>query len=150
MGDNPSYISVGKKPGEYPMIQCGYFQLPFGIIPYTYIIILTFYYFTETDVRKSPSFEEYSTLSSYPTLKSSCSKIGIRYREFLEIKVVYNELRGSDLVSDEWINYLFIFYEQSSNDSLETDFRRIDAFQFQIHLEGVGEEKSHRIYVLSE
>ncbi|CAF1039088.1 unnamed protein product [Adineta ricciae] len=82
-------------------------------------------------MRKILSFEEYSTLSLYPTLKSSCSKIGIKYREFLEIKIVYNELCGSDLVADEWINYLFILYEQSWDVSSITDFRRIGALQFQ-------------------
>ncbi|CAF3770758.1 unnamed protein product [Adineta steineri] len=98
-------------------------------------IILTFYYciipFLNTVIIPSPSFNEYSTLIKYPTLKCPCSNIVIEYNKFLEIEPLYHELCQSDLVSDKWINYLFSLYEQNRMNSNPSDFRRTGAFQFQ-------------------
>ncbi|UJR08063.1 hypothetical protein I4U23_012340 [Adineta vaga] len=99
------------------------------------LLMLISYYsigsFTQIFIIESPSFQEYSSFISYPTLQCSCSKIDIKYEEFLTINVVNNDLCDSDLVSNEWIDQLFILYNQSWNNSLNHDIRRIAAFQFQ-------------------
>ena len=105
------------------------------ILLITSIVILAFYYcttpFVQTNIIQSPSFSEYSSLLQYSTLKCSCSKISVKYQEFLQITPFYHELCQSDFVSDEWIDHLFTLYEQSWNNSIQTDFHRIGVFQFQ-------------------
>jgi hypothetical protein len=55
----------------------------------------------------------------------------VRYEQFVQIKPFYHEFCKSDFISDEYIKQLFILYEQSWNNSIPTDFRRIAVFQFQ-------------------
>ena len=55
----------------------------------------------------------------------------MKYEQFVQIEPFYHELCQSDFISDEYIKQLFILYEQSWNNSIPTDFRRIAVFQFQ-------------------
>jgi hypothetical protein len=54
----------------------------------------------------------------------------VKYEKFVQIEPFYHELCRSYFVSDEYINQLFLLYEQSWNNSIPTDFRRIAVFQF--------------------
>ena len=65
------------------------------------------------------------------TLQCPCSKIAVSYEQFIQIEPFYHELCQSDFISNDWINHLFSLYEQSWNNSISSDFRRIAVFQFQ-------------------
>jgi hypothetical protein len=54
----------------------------------------------------------------------------VKYEDFIQVKPFYDKLCESDFVSDEYINQLFLLYEQSWDNSIPTDFRRIAVFQF--------------------
>lgn len=106
--------------------------LIFLIISFT---TLTTYYsvisYTQISVVKSPTFNQYSTLIQHRSLECPCSTIAIKYETFLNIQPYYHELCQSRFISDEWINHLFRLYEESWNEKIQTDFRRIGVFQFQ-------------------
>jgi hypothetical protein len=99
------------------------------------MVITTFYYtivpHTETIHIESPSFAKYSSLVHQSSLQCPCSKIAVAYEQFIQIEPFYHELCQSDFITDDWINYLFSLYEQSWNNSISSDFRRIAVFQFQ-------------------
>jgi hypothetical protein len=99
------------------------------------MVIITFYYtivlHTETILIESPSFLEYSTLVHQSSLQCPCSKIAVAYEQFIELEPFYHELCQSDFITDDWIDHLFSLYEQSWNNSISSDFRRIAVFQFQ-------------------
>lgn len=98
------------------------------------MFIIGFYYsivtYTETIVIKSPSFIQYSALSEKASLECFCTKIAVKYEEFIEIVPFYHELCSSDFISDEYINQLYSLYEQTWNNSIPTDFHRVAVFQF--------------------
>ena len=99
------------------------------------IIILTFYYtvtpFTETITLESPSFTKYSTLARQTSLQCACSIVAIKYETFLQIRPSYHEVCQSDFQSNQWIHHVALRYEQSWNDSISSDVRRIALFQFE-------------------
>ncbi len=94
--------------------------LYYSFIPYTQTILIPF-----------PTFMKYSTLSKEVSLQCPCTKIAVKYDEFVEMKPDYHELCQSDFISDEYIHQLYILYEQIWNRSISTDFHRIATFQFQ-------------------
>ncbi|CAF3999065.1 unnamed protein product, partial [Rotaria sordida] len=65
------------------------------------------------------------------SLQCPCSHVSVQYDKFIQIEPFYHELCQSDFISDEWINYLSLLYEQSWNNSILSDWRRIAQFQFQ-------------------
>ena len=99
------------------------------------ITILTFYYaitpFNQTIIIKSPSFAEYSMVIHQTALQCPCSKVSVKYEQFLRIKPVYHELCQSDFITHEWTNQLALLYDQSRGNSNLSDWRRIALFQFQ-------------------
>jgi hypothetical protein len=99
------------------------------------MVITTFYYtivpHTETILIESPSFAKYSTLVHQSSLQCFCSKIAVTYEQFIQLEPFYHELCQSDFITDDWINHMFSLYEQSWNNSISSDFRRIAVFQFQ-------------------
>ena len=99
------------------------------------IIILTFYYsiipFDETITIPSPAWAEYSKLAQQWSLDCPCTKISIKYREFVDVAPVYHELCRSDFISDQWMEKMSLHYDRSWNDSVISDWRRIALFQFQ-------------------
>jgi hypothetical protein len=99
------------------------------------IVILTFYYtitpFTQTIITESPSFAKYSGLAHQSSLQCSCSKLAVKYGQFIHIEPFYHEICQSDFISNDWINHLFSLYKQGWNNSMASDFRRIAVFQFQ-------------------
>ena len=98
-------------------------------------VIIGFYYsiiqYTHTVVIKSPSLDKYFNVSKDVSLQCFCKKIAIKYEEFVQIKPFYHELCQSDLVSDDYINQLYILYEKTWNKSIATYFHRTAVFQFQ-------------------
>jgi hypothetical protein len=99
------------------------------------IVILTFYYIIipdpDTIITGSPPFRKYLTLVHHSSLECPCSKISVEYDQFTQIEPFYHELCQSDFISNDWINHLSTLYEQSWNNSIPSDFRRIALFQFQ-------------------
>ena len=99
------------------------------------IIILTFYYsvipFDETITLPSPALAEYSELARRWSLECPCSKISVKYKEFVNVEPIYHELCRSDFVSDQWMAKMSVHYNRSWNNSEITDWRRIGLFQFQ-------------------
>lgn len=97
-------------------------------------VILTFYYsvtpYTYTIVIKNPTFAQYSTLVEKRSLECSCTTLSAKYKQFVRIEPSYYELCQSYFISEEYIKYLFILYEQSWNNSILTDFQQIAVFQF--------------------
>ena len=97
-------------------------------------VIIVFYYsiapYVHTVVIKTPTFVEYSTLSEERLLECSCTTLAVKYEKFVQLKPFYHQLCRSYFVSDEFINQLLLLYEQSWNNSISTDFRRIAVFQF--------------------
>ncbi|CAF1136735.1 unnamed protein product [Adineta steineri] len=100
------------------------------------IIIIGSYYslllYENTIKKESPSFKEYSNLPKEFSLKCPCKTIAIPYKDFVDIKPDYHELcqNESDLISDEFIDQLYNFYELFSNDSSSSDFYQTAVFQF--------------------
>ncbi|UJR06943.1 hypothetical protein I4U23_011232 [Adineta vaga] len=99
------------------------------------MIIFIFYgslkSYTKSIVIQSPSLTEYHRIKEETSLQCPCSNLAIKYKTFTEIEPLYHELCQSDFVKDEWINHLFQLYEESWNNSIQIDFRRIGTFQFQ-------------------
>ena len=99
------------------------------------LTILTFYYtvtpFTETVTLESPSFVKYSIFARKAPLQCPCSKVAIKYEKFLQLKPSYHEVCQSDFLSNDWIHHLSLLYEQSWDNSIPSDFRRIALFQFE-------------------
>ncbi len=99
------------------------------------ITILTLSYsiisYTTTIVVPSPSLAQYSNLIEKPSLQCFCSNMAVKYERFAQIQPHYHELCESDFVSNDWINHLYLLYEQSWNKSVVSDFRRTGVFQFQ-------------------
>ncbi|UJR06782.1 hypothetical protein I4U23_011069 [Adineta vaga] len=79
---------------------------------------------------KSPSFMKYSSLAEQTSLQCSCTKIAIKYKDFIKVESSYHELCQSDLISDEYIKQLYILYEKTMPESVSTDFHRIAVYQF--------------------
>ena len=98
-------------------------------------VIIGFYYsiiqYTHTVVIESPSLDKYFNVSKDVSLQCFCTTIAIKYEEFVQIKPFYDELCQSDLVSDDYINQLYILYEKTWNKSIATHFHRTAVFQFQ-------------------
>ncbi|CAF1542995.1 unnamed protein product [Adineta ricciae] len=62
-------------------------------------------------------------------LKCPCKQFSIPYKEFISVKVKYNEICSSDFVSQQWIDYL---YFESLSYYHPLDFRRNAPFKFQL------------------
>jgi hypothetical protein len=84
----------------------------------------------ETIVVESPSFDQYSVESEQSSLQCFCSKIAVKYEEFIEVEPFFHELCQSDLISDDYINQLYTLYQRTWNNSIVTDFHRIAVYQF--------------------
>ncbi|UJR12528.1 hypothetical protein I4U23_016703 [Adineta vaga] len=84
----------------------------------------------QTMVIKSPSFNEYSFMEKQTSFQCFCTKIAIKYEEFIQVKPTYHELCESHLISDEYINQLYSLYEDIDENSTSIDFHRIAVFQF--------------------
>jgi hypothetical protein len=84
----------------------------------------------EVVVINSPSFNQYSTHFKEPTLQCFCTKIAVKYEEFIEVEPFFHELCQSDLISDDYINQLYTLYQKTWNNSIVTDFHRIAIYQF--------------------
>ena len=99
------------------------------------LFIIGLYYsvipYAHTTIIPSPSFDKYSTLPKEVSLQCPCTKIAVKYDEFVKIEPVYHELCQSSFISDEYIHQLYILYEQTWNKSISTDFHRVAVFQFQ-------------------
>ncbi|UJR34748.1 hypothetical protein I4U23_027526 [Adineta vaga] len=99
------------------------------------IFIIVLYHiiipYSDTVVLKSPSYSDYSRLSKKFLLQCPCTTISVKYEEFLAMKPHFHELCQSELISNRFIKKLFDLYEESWNNSIETDVRRIGTFQFQ-------------------
>ncbi|CAF1313076.1 unnamed protein product [Adineta ricciae] len=93
----------------------------------TYYSIITK---SETVIMKSPSFEQYSSISTETSLQCFCRKIAIKYKEFIQIVPYYHELCTSDLISDDFITELYNTYVETWINSTQSDFYNIAAFQF--------------------
>jgi hypothetical protein len=123
------------------------------------IVILTFYYIIIPDphtiITESPPFRKYLTLVHHSSLQCPCSKISVEYDQFTQIEPFYHEICQSDFISNDWINHLSTLYEQSWNNSISTDFRRIAVFQFQTirslcHLANDLQSFKKKVFIQSE
>ncbi|CAF1118796.1 unnamed protein product [Adineta ricciae] len=91
----------------------------------------TFISYSHTYVHQSPTFNDYSLLRKHFSLQCPCTRVAIRYEEFLRLKPSFHPLCQNNFLSDALIAHLYKLYEKTTNRSSSTDVHRIAVFQFQ-------------------
>jgi hypothetical protein len=104
------------------------------ILLVTSMVLFTFYYCGTSVITmvvvEFPDFSSYSTLVHHSSLRCLCSKLAVKYEQFVQVEPTYHEVCRSDFVSDDWINRLFTAYQDHRSNSILSDFFRIGVFQF--------------------
>ena len=79
----------------------------------------------------NPSLSTYIDLyAKYDNVKCPCTQISIAYEHFLELSPLFHQVCSSDLVSEEWID--FLFDKDTTTLRYPVDFRTTAFNQFQI------------------
>lgn len=82
---------------------------------------------------KYPSYEFYVKLinrNDINHVECRCSDVSLNYGEFARITWHYHQICSSDLVSSDWINFLFDMIKTNTTSSLA--FRKTASFDFQL------------------
>ena len=79
----------------------------------------------------NPSLSTYIDLyTKYDNVKCPCTQISIAYEHFLELSPSFHQVCSSDLISEEWID--FLFDQDTTTLRYPVDFRATAFNQFQI------------------
>jgi hypothetical protein len=80
---------------------------------------------------ENPSLTTYTDLyKTYTNVKCPCNDISIEHKEFLQLSPLFHQVCSSDLISEEWID--FLFDKQTTTLRYAADFRTTAFNQFQL------------------
>ncbi|CAF3327622.1 unnamed protein product [Rotaria sp. Silwood2] len=73
-----------------------------------------------------PSLETYDKLFDQhsATIQCPCTQLSISYGKFLNVSFILHQVCSSDLISPDWLNYLYLFHPSRIPYWTETDFSR--------------------------
>lgn len=106
-------------------------------IPLLFIVLLILLFYTILETHSEQIQIRNPTLSTYlslyeksPDLKCPCTEISISYEKFLELSPLFHQVCSSDLITDEWIS--FLYDPEKTPLRYPADFRATAFNEFQI------------------